>query len=175
MKICSRCKIKQPLTNFNKKTGKFLHSACRQCWITIRRTYYLANSNKVISAVKQRKLLDRTSGSPVWVLKLLRLIQHNYKNKNIPTITLEKLKRLSRTLSKRLQKNPCCPFTGVKLIPGKNLSLDHKKPLSRYPELAFTASNLQWTSRAYNSAKHNLTSAEFRKLCKRILQNGTTA
>lgn len=171
MKICSRCHTKQPLTNFNKKTGKKVHSACKQCWKTIRRTHYLSNSNKIIKAVKVRKQQKQSTGHPSWVLKNLRLMQKNHKKRNLPTITLVQLQKLARTLAKRLSKQLHCPFTGVKLIPGKNLSLDHKKPISRYPELAFTPSNLQWVCRAYNMAKHNLTGSEFRKLCKQILQN----
>jgi|SRR5665213_2382567 len=171
MKICSRCRLKQPLTNFNKKTGKRLSSACKQCLITIRRTSYLEHRPAVIRKTKLHKQNNLTAANASWVLKLLRLMQHNYKHKPIPDITLKQLQRLATVLSKRLHKNPYCPYTQVKLVSGKNLSLDHKKPLSRYPELAFTASNLQWTSKTYNSAKHNLTDSEFRKLCRQILDD----
>jgi hypothetical protein len=61
-----------------------------------------------------------------------------------------------------------CPYTGVKLIPGVNASLDHKIPASKRPDLKADLSNLEWVDTAVNHVKNNLTPEEFRSFCHTV-------
>jgi 5-methylcytosine-specific restriction endonuclease McrA len=54
-----------------------------------------------------------------------------------------------------------CPYTGILLIPGVNLVLDHKIPICKSPALIFEPTNLEWVSDIYNRAKGDMTSEEF--------------
>lgn len=59
-----------------------------------------------------------------------------------------------------------CPYTGVTLIIGYNTELDHIVPRSKGG--TDKLSNLQWTLKPVNQAKHNLSHEEFVTLCKQI-------
>jgi hypothetical protein len=50
-----------------------------------------------------------------------------------------------------------CALTGVPLVPGKNASLDHVLPRTKYPELATELTNLIWVDHAVNVMKQNIT------------------
>jgi CRISPR/Cas system Type II protein with McrA/HNH and RuvC-like nuclease domain len=64
-----------------------------------------------------------------------------------------------------------CPYTGEKLIVGKNCSLDHILPRSRFPDLAEDLHNVEWVSEAANHMKWDLTKDEFFAKCALILQH----
>lgn len=68
-------------------------------------------------------------------------------------------------------QNYTCPYTGIRLVPGVNASLDHVLPISRYPELGADISNLEWVSLEVNLAKRDKTREEFIELCVTILKN----
>ena len=61
-----------------------------------------------------------------------------------------------------------CPYTGKKLTPGVNASLDHIKPRSRFPELVSSISNLEWVDIDVNTAKGVLSKSEFIDMCKLV-------
>lgn len=54
-----------------------------------------------------------------------------------------------------------CPYTGEKIELGRNDSIDHKLPTSKYPDLWRDISNIEWVTRAVNTAKGNMTKEEF--------------
>lgn len=59
------------------------------------------------------------------------------------------------------RQNYVCPYTGETLALGLNASLDHIKPISRFPELRSVVSNLQWVSYTVNVMKRDMTHDEF--------------
>ena len=61
-----------------------------------------------------------------------------------------------------------CPYTGTKLVLGKNTAVDHIYPRSRFPHLGKELSNVEWVRRDVNFAKFNLTPDEFIALCNGI-------
>lgn len=63
-----------------------------------------------------------------------------------------------------------CVYTGEKLIPGKNMSLDHILPLSRYPHLGGKVENLQFTTHNANRIKSDMTDDEFIAFCKGVVE-----
>ena len=64
------------------------------------------------------------------------------------------------------KQNRCCIYTGIKLIPGKNTSMDHIVPLSAGG--LDLISNIQFVYLPVNYMKHKLIESEFIKLCKLI-------
>ncbi len=64
-------------------------------------------------------------------------------------------------------QNYTCAYTGEKLIPGKNASIDHIFPKSRGGSDENT--NLQWTTTLVNRVKYTLTHDEFIEFCKHIV------
>jgi hypothetical protein len=59
------------------------------------------------------------------------------------------------------QQKYICPYSGQQLIPGINMSLDHKLPKSRFPEKQNDLDNLQFCDLYVNNAKHIMTEKEF--------------
>ncbi len=66
------------------------------------------------------------------------------------------------------KQNYLCPYSGEKLIPGVNMSLDHKYPVSRFPDYEHNLENVQWVSIKINQIKRDLTHDEFIVLVKQI-------
>jgi hypothetical protein len=62
-----------------------------------------------------------------------------------------------------------CAYTGESLILGVNDSLDHIKPISRFPELRGDPENTEWVCRSVNEMKRDRTPEEFLCLIRQIL------
>ncbi len=60
-----------------------------------------------------------------------------------------------------------CAYTGRRLVPGVNASVDHRVPSSRGG--ADAIDNLVWCCEQVNRAKTDMTPAEFRALCAEVL------
>jgi 5-methylcytosine-specific restriction endonuclease McrA len=163
MTICQKCQ--QPEIRYDK-------NRCHSCYLILRRRNY-ARKDKLTN--RQRKIDYRASGHPCWVRGLLNTFKRKRSKKLVDHVepSKEDLRRLANRLALDLAKLTHCPYTGEKLILGQNVSLDHKIPRSRRPDLAYEYSNLQWVSKTYNRCKSDLTDAEFRKLCRTVLDNWT--
>ena len=77
----------------------------------------------------------------------------------------------TRTASPILEKiwnaqNGRCAYTGVRLKPGDNACVDHKRPRSRGGK--DIPNNLQWVTKKINRIKNNCTHSEFIHLCHKI-------
>lgn len=64
-----------------------------------------------------------------------------------------------------------CAYTGVRLVPGQNASLDHKIPITKKGILSLE--NVQWVSTVVNRMKSNMTDEEFIGMC-RLISNRRT-
>lgn len=79
----------------------------------------------------------------------------------------------TRALGAQLKKKMCeqnftCPYTGERLFPGFNASIDHKNPVSRFPELRCDLDNVEWVLYEINIFKRAMTKAEFISACTRV-------
>ncbi len=61
-----------------------------------------------------------------------------------------------------------CPYTGVALVMGDNLSFDHMDPVGRFPEKRHDPENVEPCSWQANLMKRDLTKAEFLKMIEAI-------
>ena len=67
------------------------------------------------------------------------------------------------------RQNYLCPYTGNKLIPGINASLDHIRPVHHYPERARDITNVEWVSKEVNEMKRDRTPEQFLSLASKIV------
>lgn len=59
-----------------------------------------------------------------------------------------------------ISQNKRCPYSGEELIPGKNMHLDHKNPVSRFPEQLADPKNFEWVLDSINRHKSSMTKEE---------------
>ena len=59
------------------------------------------------------------------------------------------------------QQDWICPYSGDKIVLGDNDSVDHILPISKYPDMEFDITNIQWTTQVVNIMKSNLLDCEF--------------
>jgi CRISPR/Cas system Type II protein with McrA/HNH and RuvC-like nuclease domain len=78
------------------------------------------------------------------------------------------IKMASKLKSLAGKQNFECIYTGEKLTPGPNMSIDHIIPQSIRPDLKKDIKNMQWVTRGVNSIKRNQTHDEFIELCRFI-------
>lgn len=64
------------------------------------------------------------------------------------------------------QQEGCCFYTGTKLVPGQNASLDHQIPTTQGGQPSIE--NLRWVTTQINRIKNDLTHDEFVALCSNI-------
>lgn len=64
-----------------------------------------------------------------------------------------------------------CAYTGIKLIPALNASIDHKIPLSTDADQYHKIENLQWVCLDINTMKRNHSEEVFLKYIKLIYEN----
>ena len=62
-----------------------------------------------------------------------------------------------------------CAYTGVPLILGLNASQDHIIPLAEDFKRSVDVSNIQWTTRAINRMKGDMSHAEFVATCRKVV------
>lgn len=72
-------------------------------------------------------------------------------------------------LTKLQNQNFECVYTGRRLTPGINLSLDHILPSSIFPEQFRDIDNLVWCDLSCNIAKNNLLPEKFLELCQDVV------
>ena len=65
------------------------------------------------------------------------------------------------------KQNGCCAYTGERLVPGINASLDHIIPTSKSG--ADSVDNVQFVTKTVNRMKTNLGPIDFIELCKLIV------
>jgi CRISPR/Cas system Type II protein with McrA/HNH and RuvC-like nuclease domain len=66
------------------------------------------------------------------------------------------------------KQNGVCPYTGSKLIVGKNPSIDHIKPRAFYPELFDDIDNIQLVDKRVNALKKEMSEDELIRLVYQI-------
>lgn len=62
-----------------------------------------------------------------------------------------------------------CAVTGEPIAIGVNAHLDHIKPVSKFPELSASPSNLRWVHADVNFMKRAMSEERFLELCKKVV------
>ena len=164
-KICKDCLKEKTLIEFPKAstTKDGYDTACKQCRVKRCMQNYYARRQKGLCPQCGTKALD---GSIYCLNHWFRQVA----NGRLSHATMEDMKNLKALW---IAQNKLCSYTNAILIPGHNMSLDHIKPVSRFPELKDDLNNLQWVTLQVNKAKGNMTHGEFINLCKIVIQKCT--
>jgi|TARA_R110000751_G_scaffold1894_4_gene6936 hypothetical protein len=165
-KFCSTCKTMVDVVDFHKhsSTADKLQYVCKDCVSLNDKKRY-----KHYSMNAKNKGLCNSYGCKNSSFKNGRLCEsHFFKNAAINRLgSSDFADDLMRLAEKQQYK---CALTGDHLTPTDNMSLDHIKPASKFPELKEDISNVQWVTKWANAAKWNLSQEEFYEQCKKANQ-----
>jgi hypothetical protein len=165
-KICTTCKEVKKVTEFHKH--KNCKGGCRnQCKLCIRQY----NRNKVVSGEsklyqKKKSKQDSINGQcascsqkrlPTSKLCMKHFVYHIINFWKIPKEEKEKL--ISALINKFEYSEGSCFYTGLKLIPGFNASIDHRIPQAKGGK--HVIENLEWVHKCINFMKNDLSEKEF--------------
>jgi len=193
-KTCIRCARRYPVSQFHqdrqKSDGKSPY--CKLCKNNKEAQYRNRNrdhinklrrlatknrtqaqrdrANKLHKQYLQKAIDDPVTHSGAAKRLIRPFLMTNYKRTGVKKTT--QLSNMVDILYKKYIEYPYCPFTGVPLKLRTNMSLDHIKPVSRYPELLWDINNLQWTSKEYNYHKKDKTPQEFYEFCLKVIKAG---
>ena len=175
-KFCCKCSRFIPLTGFHadKKTLDGLKYCCKECVHEYSKKRY-----------RERKILSERDGF---------CIRYNCRFKTLKAGGLcamhfyqsaaTNLKSVGAGLGKNFSDRPqlwkdleglaekqdyICALTGDKLEAGVNMSLDHIKPVSKYPELIGDINNMQWLTKWANTSKSDISTDEFVSNCLKVV------
>ncbi len=186
MKICKICHSEKSLDEFyrDKRFPNSISGRCKKCQNGINKKYYNKNKEKILAQSKERyKKSDKTHrddkrtervnnglcevcGNPTLPYYKRKCEKHYFAALSIDFFGNNKHADELRQLLKK--QDYTCPYSGQKLVPGVNLSLDHKLPKSKFPELANKIENLQFCDRLVNNAKYTMSEKEFIVFIDRI-------
>ncbi len=176
IKRCARCKNFLPIEEFNKnKSFKDGYSHyCRKCMNSYRRERWKDWKQDKIhqrNQYKRRVSLDLCPQCAEKSLKnIILCIDCWFKRVSYHTFsTSKKWKQIKKIAEKQ---NYTCVYTGKKLIPGTNMSIDHKIP--KFLNGSNKLKNLQWTLKKVNIAKNKLTHKDFIQMCIDIVKFAET-
>jgi hypothetical protein len=150
-------------SNCGDVLSTFTHRTCERCrqW---RNHYHKQNSGKA----RLRKLSTQTClecSSPAYAPAKRcpkHIIGNSIRKYNIP------LEQWDLYWQKLQEQKFECYYTGILLVPEKNLSLDHLLPRSKGGSNEID--NCVWCDRNINAFKNDLTDEEFIRRCKIIAQ-----
>lgn len=164
-RICSVCKIyKNRICFYEHPTGfNGLQPKCKKCCSLIgkspkalqikKKLYYKRKRTKCCVACGAQNIVNNVHCQVCWFKD--KAGQRAGGRENVDAI-----------IKLWNEQDGKCFYTGEKLIPGKNASLDHQDPRSKNG--SNDVSNLRWVSLKVNLIKSNLNHEEFIDFCKGI-------
>lgn len=157
-RICPSCQITFPLNEkcfYKRKHNKMgLDSICKDCRRS--KTNKYKNKKKALGLCKSclsKKLKHSNLCQECWL-----------KSRSISILgSKDRWQELADLIT-----NAVCPYTGTKLEPGLNLSFDHVKPKSKFPDLIHDITNIVSCRKDINMAKWIFTPEQFISICKEV-------
>lgn len=146
MKQCKSCKNEFEESEFYKSSKTFLASYCKSCTITKRLEWRKSKfKNKVCASCDKPRLKHTSLCLYHWCRNL---IDHQRMNAKIGSDTHKLTLQLLGKLSNQRFK---CKYSGLRLIPGLNASLDHIDPYCKSKN--YSLENLCWVDLTLNRMK----------------------
>ena len=146
---CAECIASGNRSNKRQKAEAISKGLCRNCF-----------TRPQIPHNGAKKIMDGSNRTVTYCdLCYLKLIAR---------YTLGSADKYQILLDKLYRHDWRCVYTGEKLVLGDNLSFDHIKPVSRFPELKFDPTNIEPISLRTNFVKRNLTKQEFLDLIEQV-------
>ena len=162
-KFCGTCKAVKFASEFHLRSGSNDGRAykCKDCAKYNRKRYIVQRDHSRLHG-----LCSQLGCNTIVYFSSNFCEVHYYKK--VAFGSLGDINHWKALQEKAYAQNMICVITGADLIPGANMSLDHIKPSSIYPELTGEESNVQWVTKWVNTAKSNLEMDEFVKRCVNI-------
>ena len=163
-KFCGKCKTLVPIDNFHRQVDSkdgFRYN-CKDCVKPYSKNRYRKRKREA----KKHGICIKF-GCDIKTLDKSRICRtHFYQGVALTTLKKKSLWEDLERIADR--QGYVCPLTGDKLVAGINMSLDHIKPVSRFPELRTDIDNLQWLTKWANVSKSNLDLEEFIVNCFKV-------
>lgn len=171
MKKCTKCFLIKNLDAFGKRSNSpdGLHTHCKSCRAKYSRQWNKENNTKVRSMqrkrYRERRIVETCLKCPAPTLPDKDVCElHYYARVAYKALGCGNEKYAKLLRQKMVDQNHLCPYTGKELILGRNCSINHIKPKSRFPELANDIDNIEWVLTSINRQKHTKTKEEFQKI-----------
>jgi len=165
-KMCSICHTTSRTNAAEHRNKRRDNLECVSCGAQTKRKLCDRCQAKKVKSEKQRRDRLRAEGKCVWCSSLIDTDGSLCQYCCIKGAARAWLGGADQTdvLKDLLEaQGSLCPYTGRKLVPGKNASIDHKVPRSRGGE--DKVENLQWVDGEVNRAKTSMPHDEFIALC----------
>ena len=146
----------RPLSNRIGSKTDLIFPSCKKCDKIYTRKWQVENPEKVKLQGEKYNKIHRTK---------IKQRKRNCNLKNTYNITEQDYQKIL------IKQDYKCAYTNNKLIPRINMTLDHKIPISRDPELAKCIDNVHWVIYSVNVFKNYMTHNEFLQICKTIYEN----
>ena len=182
-KVCYKCRKKLPLTSEyfakHKKSADGYDGRCKSCVNLFSKKYREKKGEQYrvdnISKAKEQQLNRLAKGQCRHCsserLENSDLYCEKHWFEYVAKAHLGTMKR-GNELKKLLElQDYRCAYTGIKLIPALNASIDHKIPLSTDVSQYQKIENLQWVCLDINTMKRNHSEDDFLKYIKLIYEN----
>ena len=164
-KFCSSCKTVKFVDEFHlrstAKDGKAY--TCKDCVKLYNKKRYLDQREH---GILHGLCIEFSCNDPIYFSSKLCEV-HYYKKAAFSRVGSSD--HWNALKDKAYEQNMLCAISGEDLIPGENMSLDHIKPTSVYPDLKNDINNVQWVTKWVNVAKWNLDMDDFVKRCVNIV------
>jgi len=172
-KTCTKCKQTYPATTefFYYKQYKVkdkLNASCVFCERKYAKQIRIKNKHKqplirIQNKIYRQKRLERGLCDQCIQPRLpddkRRCKKHWLMQRSLARLgTTKRWKELENILIKQNYK---CAYTGEPLILGLNASIDHIKPIFKYPELQYDINNIQWVTKKLMILKENIPMRNF--------------
>ena len=166
-KFCGKCKKLIPIADFHKasRTSDGLRTTCRHC-LKVYHSKRYKKQKKIAEATGtclSMGCYKKTEKGATFCTDHFFIMSARRTLKDVSLA--ESIKKIAE------KQNYICPLTGDTLKAGVNMSLDHIKPISKYPHLIKKISNLQWLSKWANWSKGALSVNMFIKNCTKVFKH----
>lgn len=163
-KFCGRCKTVKFIEEFHARgtssDGKAYN--CKDCVKLYNKNRYIAQRER---SIRYGVCTEFSCNNSVYFSSKL-CETHFYKKTAFSRVGSADYWSILK--DKAEEQKMLCAISGEELIPGVNMSLDHIKPSSVYPELKNQITNVQWVTKWVNVAKYDLDMDDFVKRCDNI-------
>ncbi len=169
VRVCADCQSNFFLDTLHKSRNNGL---CLQCHTKRVATSKIARQPHT-NMMRRRQMAKRLSDGACMTCRTARLPHSNlycenhwFREMSVRHLGVVKYGEELKLLAER--QKYACPYTGVQLVPGLNMSLDHKLPVSRFPEKQRDVSNVWWVTWDVNRMKSDMTHDEFVVFCHEV-------
>ncbi|MFA7160932.1 MAG: hypothetical protein WC299_16670 [Kiritimatiellia bacterium] len=173
---CEACTVKQATNAKARYARNRAAQRCTGCGGEPRPGKTLCSACKHLVAGRSHEWRERRKATarciycnePKWHQSTM--CQRHFVEKRLANYKVPK-DAVSMMLARLEAQDNKCFYTGVSLVAGVNLSIDHYHSVKYNPDRISDTSNLVWADEATNNAKRETPVAVFIAMCERVIAN----